>query len=348
MNNIIEFIKFAVYPNAGDTTFQGLIKEFLVAIVLFFAIWCLAELIQVIFSKISVFLSKKKKILGKITETIGNTLYRVVFIFAIYKGVSHLSITKSISEVLSNGVFVACVIIIFIAIHKIVMGIIENNTINDEQLFSSTIQPLIEKISSVLLGGVALVILLKHFNYDIVSLITAFGVSSLVIGLAAKDALANIISGFILLVDRPFSRGDRVKLTNGQVGDVISIGLRSTRFKSPDGSIITMPNTDLCNSMLINTRYNGSLSLGTTTLMLSQKNSVEFSKKIIEDIILRNEGLLKDPQPWVRVSSMTIRTYTLTIGFWVNDPADISRIIDEIMMEILKEFKLNNISFDSE
>ena len=83
--------------------------------------------------------------------------------------------------------------------------------------------PLIEKIVFIFIFLTGLIIVLKHFNYDILSLVTALGVTSLAIGLAAKDTLANMISGFTLMLDRPFRVGDRVQLASGEIGDVVEI-----------------------------------------------------------------------------------------------------------------------------
>ena len=91
--------------------------------------------------------------------------------------------------------------------------------------------PLIEKISTIFIFLIGIIVVLKHFNYDVLSLVTALGIGSLAIGLAAKDTLANMISGFTIMVDRPFRVGDRIQLSSGEVGDVLEIGLRSTKIK---------------------------------------------------------------------------------------------------------------------
>src|SRR3990170_7935615 len=97
--------------------------------------------------------------------------------------------------------------------------------------------PLIEKLIFIFIFITGLIIVLKHFDYDILSLVTALGVTSLAIGLAAKDTLANMISGFTLMIDRPFRIGDRIQLASGQWGDVVDIGLRSTKMQTGDNTL---------------------------------------------------------------------------------------------------------------
>jgi len=89
------------------------------------------------------------------------------------------------------------------------------------------IMPLLEKLVSIFLILTDLIITLKHFNYDILSLVTALGIGSLAIGLAAKDTLANMISGFTIMLDQPFRIGDRIQLAGGQVGDVARLQRRA-------------------------------------------------------------------------------------------------------------------------
>ena len=117
------------------------------------------------------------------------------------------------------------------------------------------ILPLVEKLATIFLVGTALIIILKHFNYDILSLVTALGIGSLAIGMAAKDTLANMISGFTLMIDRPFRLGDRIQLAGGQIGDVQDIGLRSTKIKTLDNQLLIIPNSDLCNTILTNQAF---------------------------------------------------------------------------------------------
>ena len=67
--------------------------------------------------------------------------------------------------------------------------------------------PLIKNISTLFVFVMGGIMVLKHFGYDVMSLLTALGVGSLAVGLAAKEALSNMISGFVLIMDRNLRRG---------------------------------------------------------------------------------------------------------------------------------------------
>jgi MscS family membrane protein len=119
---------------------------------------------------------------------------------------------------------------------------------------SKSILPLLKKLIKVFVIVSGLIVVLDHFNYNITSLVAALGVSSLAVGLAAKETLSNMISGFTIVVDRPFRVGDRIE-TEGRVGDVVEIGLRSTRIKTLDNTIVVIPNSKLADNVLINYAY---------------------------------------------------------------------------------------------
>ena len=96
----------------------------------------------------------------------------------------------------------------------------------------------------------ALIMILKRFNYDVLSLLTALGVGSLAIGLAAKDTLAHMISGFVLIMDRNVMPGDKIDL-GGTVGIIREIGLRSTIIATADGNLLIVPNSELVNTKIL-------------------------------------------------------------------------------------------------
>lgn len=73
-------------------------------------------------------------------------------------------------------------------------------------------------------------------------LITVGGSAAVAVGFALKDIVGSIIAGFILLFDRPFQVGDRVKFGD-EYGEIISIGLRSVRLNTLDDNVVTIPNS---------------------------------------------------------------------------------------------------------
>jgi small-conductance mechanosensitive channel len=112
--------------------------------------------------------------------------------------------------------------------------------------------PLFRKIVSVILWIIAVIVALSYLGINIAALITTLGVGSLAIALAAQDTFANIIAGFLIMIDRPFKVGDEIKLPSGEKVNVLWIGNRRSKFRAEDGSLVIVPNLDLSKSKIVN------------------------------------------------------------------------------------------------
>ena len=115
--------------------------------------------------------------------------------------------------------------------------------------------PVVQRTSKVVIWIIAILIILPFFGVNISALIATLGVGGLAIALAAQDTIANIISGFMIMVDSPFRLGDKIKLPSGEVVTVLNIGVRRSEFLSEDKAIIIVPNLDLSKSKIVNYTY---------------------------------------------------------------------------------------------
>ena len=122
----------------------------------------------------------------------------------------------------------------------------------EEKPWARDFTPLLTKVGGVLIALVGLITVLQNFGVDVNSLVVSLGVGSLAVGLAAQDTLANMFAGFTLLLDRPFRVGERIQLASGEVGDVDTIGLRATRLRTPDETLLVIPNSLLTKEKVVN------------------------------------------------------------------------------------------------
>jgi small-conductance mechanosensitive channel len=117
--------------------------------------------------------------------------------------------------------------------------------------FHDRLLPLLEIATKYLIWFVAFLLLLKNFNIDITPLLAAAGIAGLAIALAAQDILGNFLGGAIITIDKPFKIGDRIKFDNF-IGDIVSVGPRSTRLKTLDNQIVTIPNSKITSNVVVN------------------------------------------------------------------------------------------------
>ena len=203
--------------------------------------------------------------------------------------------------------------------------------------------PVAEKIVSLFLMGAALIVILKHFNYDIFSLVTALGIGSLAIGMAAKDTLAHMISGFTIMLDRPFRIGDRIQLVGGQIGDVTDIGLRSTKIKTLDNQLLIIPNSDLCNTMLTNQAFPNSRAKGRINIGVAYGSDVDLVKRLLVSTAGEVGDVLPDPPPEAYFASFGDSSLNMALFFWVEEYGTLFAVTDKINSLILKRFGEHSI-----
>lgn len=145
-------------------------------------------------------------------------------------------------------------------LQKIIMGTFvwysQNIAAKTETQFGDEFIPLLKRVTNIIIWIIAILFILTNFGVNINALIATLGVSSLAVALAAQDTIANIIAGFLIMIDRPFRIGDEIKLPSGEKVKVLDIGIRRSKFLNlEDESIVIVPNLELSKSKITNFTY---------------------------------------------------------------------------------------------
>jgi small-conductance mechanosensitive channel len=199
-------------------------------------------------------------------------------------------------------------------IREIIVWYLDKASTDVASNLTRTLGPLTNKAVSLLVGFVALIIVLDHLGINIGSLLVSLGVGSLAVALAAQDTIANMIAGFLILVDRPFRVGDRIEISTGQVGDVREIGLRSTRLVNFDNNLIVIPNADLVKSRIVNFSFPVEPMRVVLRFTVAYGSDVEKVRGILLEAAAGQQELLKDPAPQVFLTEVGDTAIQLTLS----------------------------------
>jgi MscS family membrane protein len=120
-----------------------------------------------------------------------------------------------------------------------------------DKSFDEMLIPVISKSLKAFVIIVAILLTSDNLGLNIKSVLASLSIGGLALGLAAQDTLANIFGAVSVFIDRPFRIGDRIKLDTVD-GTVETIGLRSTRVRSLDGFLVTIPNKTMNNAVITN------------------------------------------------------------------------------------------------
>jgi MscS family membrane protein len=138
--------------------------------------------------------------------------------------------------------------------------------------------------------------LMALFSWDVTAVLTGLGIGGLAFALGAQDALKNLFGSFTLLVDRPFVVGESVKIGNHDVGVVEVVGLRSTRIRTAEDTLLIVPNSSLTTADITNfgrRRYRRF----STRIRLAYPTSLEKTTAFrdgIQEVIRKHERTRKD------------------------------------------------------
>jgi small-conductance mechanosensitive channel len=195
-----------------------------------------------------------------------------------------------------------------------------------EKEWARDFSPLLTKVGAVLIALFGLITILENVGVDVNSLVVSLGVGSLAVGLAAQDTLANMFAGFTLMLDRPFRLGERIQLPSGEVGDVEAIGIRATRLRTLDESLLVIPNGVLTKEKVVN------LSRPTRVLTTRVEVGVAYdSDPSVVKAILRESALASPVVLLQRFGDFSLQ-YLLV--FWVRDYVEQGLCRSEVQQEI--------------
>ena len=191
----------------------------------------------------------------------------------------------SLKEFLTSSKFISALITIVVAyiIYKIIKllirRIVKKEADNLKAKRKNTIVVLLNNIFRYILIAIAIVIILYIYGVDVTSMLAGLGIASVIAGLALQDALKDIIMGCNIIMDNYFVVGDLVKL-NDFTGTVIEFGLKTTKIKASDGTVLIVCNREI--SQIQNLNYNNMNVYINIPVAYEEKE--ERISKILEDI----------------------------------------------------------------
>jgi MscS family membrane protein len=149
---------------------------------------------------------------------------------------------------------------------------------------------LLMQVVRIILFLIGILLILGNLGYDVSALLAGLGVGGLAFALAAQDILKNFFSGVALVFDKTFNKGERVKFQENE-GIIEELKLRSTKLRTFDGTLMTIPNAMLADNIVENVTKTPKVKV-TMTLTLTYDTSVKKLKKakqIVEDILNKEE-----------------------------------------------------------
>ncbi len=211
--------------------------------------------------------------------------------------------------------------------------------------------PIVRKALRITIAIIAVLLISESIlGTNIKSLLLSAGVGGIAVALAAKDTIANFFGSITIFTDRPFQMGELVKIGE-HLGPVEEVGFRSTRIRTLQGHLVTIPNSVIANSNVENIgrrpfiRRTSNITVTYDSGHTKAKKAVEIIKEVLADVPQLNT----DPERPPRVYFSDFNDWSLNIymSYWVK-PADYwlyHQVNEQVNFEIMKRFETEQIEF---
>jgi MscS family membrane protein len=287
----------------------------------------------------------------RLLEAIGSEVRWLVVILALYLATGRLTFVSVAPKVLLSDVYFVTALILFV---RIVFKVIDVAYRWARQRITETARgPELQNVAVLLartarvlttIGG--LIILLAYFGVNVTALSAALGLGGLAFTLAAQDTIADAIAGVIILLDRPFRAGDRIEIPGaGTWGDVLNIGLRTTRIRTSDNRVIILPNSTIGSNQVTNFSYPDPSYRSETHLIVEDSADLEFARRLIIDSTRQVEGVMTDRPIDALYIAMGSSGIVFRVRWWIETYAVRSSNLDQVHTALQAAFGRAGIDF---
>lgn len=238
-----------------------------------------------------------------------------------------------------NIIFFFVILILGIIIIKIIMSLIKK--VLSKTKMEKIAQQFICTATKFCLWLVLILLLLSQIGVEISGILTAISALILAVGMALETNMANLANGIVIVSNHMFKKGDYI-IVDGVEGNIIDINFLFTTLLTSDNKKITLPNSTIVNSSVVNLGANDKRRVD-ITFSVAYESDVELVKKIVTDVMKSNGRVYLDPAPFCRLKTMNASSLDFFANCWC-DNEDYWEVYYYIMEWVYNEFKRNNIS----
>lgn len=272
-----------------------------------------------------------------VLETVHPATWVSMLLIGSYLGVTQLSIVDGVFlENLLAGLLTVLTLIWAVTLSRV--GRRVSNEVTAGGYTDQQIVPIIQNVWAFLIAGATLFLILSYWNINITPLLASAGVLGIVIGLAARDTIANFFGSLALYVDGTYRVGDYVVLEDGTRGRVQDVSIRSTVIRTRDDILVTVPNSQLNTTALTNESAPRTHRRLKVPVTIAYGIDVDQLEEILLDIADAEDLVRDQPAPRVRLRSFADSGIDVELVCWISRPRLTGRATDSLLREIYRQF----------
>ncbi len=334
-----------------DTLFVGNpIREWIIAVVIAVGALVVARVLYKLFGGIGKRLASKSK--SRLDDILIDMLEEpvcfAIFIGGILYATTRLHFGENIDFWIDKGIWTLIAVDITWLVVRLYDSMIEHYLIplteKTESHLDDQLLPILRSGGNAIIWIIGIIMSINNLGLDVGGLIAGVGIGGLAFAMAAKDTVANVFGGLTIFTDKPFKLGDRIVI-GGYDGFIEEIGIRSTRLRTLEKRLVTIPNSKFADSMVENISEEPArkvkIPIGLTYDMTTEDigRGIEILKEITES----HDAV--EPEPFVMFSDFGDFSLGILLIYYIKKDADIFGTMSEINFTILKRFNEEKLEF---
>jgi len=295
----------------------------------------------------------KRPLSGVLCTSLARPMTVIGFYVGLYAGFQALTPSEQMADIIGTALRTLLAVTIGYAVYRMVDIIdhfLSGWAAKTESKLDDMLVPMARKSLRIVTVIVVIMDILEQLAgaENIKSILAGLGIGGLAVALAAQDTIKNFFGSMMILLDKPFQIGDRIIL-GGHDGPVEEVGFRSTKIRTLDGHLVSVPNSVVVNEMVQNIGQRPFIKrvMNVTITYDTPREKVERAVQILKEILDNHEGMRPDFEPRVFFSDFNADSLNILVIYWYHPPDywAFMAFSEKVNLEIFERFNAEGIEF---
>ncbi len=337
-----DFLEKTFYGNTAGSWLLSLAIVIAAVIAGKILFWFINKIVKKIAAK------SKSKVDDIIVDMVEEPSIVLLVLFGIWMAFHRLTFGQTFEDLFIKGYYFIVIVTITWLIARLLDALIteylEPITKKSESDLDDQLLPIFKKAMRSIVWILGVIIALDNTGFDVGAVLAGLGIGGLALAMAAKDLVSNIFGGITIFTDKPFKIKDRIKI-GGFDGTVEEIGIRSTKIRTLEGRVVTVPNAKFTDSMVENVTLepNRKVVLNLGLVYDTSPEDMQLAMNTLRDIVSKHKST--EETIHLAFNNFGDSSLDILLIYYISKGEDILKTQTEINLDILSRFAEKKLEF---
>ena len=264
-----------------------------------------------------------RRIEGEVDDIVLEGIHPALYVTVVLVGAYLARVPIGLSDALDTSVvatILSLITLVWMATLLRVGRRASRELVDSSTRVDQSVVPIFQNVWTFAVVGVGGFLLLTFWNINVTPLLASAGVLGIIVGLAARDTIANFFGSIALYFDGTYAVGDYIVLESGQRGRVEDISIRSTVIRTRDDVLVTIPNSQLNSATIVNESDPERERRIRIPVGVAYGSDLDHVEEVLLSVAESESLVLEQPKPRVRVRGFGDSAVDVELLCWIRDP----------------------------